>query len=81
MENSTVSVEDIKDCCTGATYITLNDAVKLHWANKQQQGHVVQREVKGNVVVEHYTPSWPSVAIHIHPANSWGSDFPLLPNL
>ena len=76
-----VSVEDIKDCCTGATYITLNDAVKLHRANKQQQGHVVQREVKGNVVVEHYTPSWPSVAIHIHLANSWGSDFPLLPNL
>jgi len=33
------------------------------------------------LVAHHYVPQWPSTAVHLHPYDRWGCDFPLLSNM
>ena len=77
-EDSGLSDDALEDCCRAATYITLSDAVKLYQANKERQGRVICSNARGEAVESHYVPPWPSTAIHVHPFNPWGSEFPLL---
>ena len=77
-EDSALPDDVLEECCQSATYVTLNDAIKLYKANKECKGRVVQIKVKGKMVDSHYVPQWPSVVIHVHPYNPWGCEFPLL---
>jgi len=77
-EGTALSDDALQECCQSATYVTLSDAVKLYKANKECKGRIARIKVKGEMVDSHYIPQWPSVAIHVHPFNHWGCEFPLL---
>jgi len=77
-EDGELSNDVVEDCCRAATYVTLSDAVKIYQANKERQGRVVCSNAKGEAVESHYVPPWPSTAVHVHPFNAWGCEFPLL---
>ena len=71
----------VEECCQSCTYVTLQDAIKLHKANKERRGRVVQVVEKEQLVDCHYVPPWPSVTINVHPFDLWGCEFPLLSSM
>ena len=72
--------------CKGATYITFSDAMKLQQLNKTIQGRTVlcksvDEAGSGHeeLILCQYVTPWPPSIIHVHPYNSHGCDYPLMP--
>ena len=75
------SSEKVEQCCKGATFMTLEDSLKIQKMNKDGQRHVIRRKVDGEWKEHHYVPSWPGCLVNVHPFDRYGASFPILPKM
>jgi len=77
----TASSEEVQKCCDGATFVTLEDSLKLQKMNKEGRRHVVRVKQEDGWEERHYIPSWPSCLLNVHPLDEYGAHFPILPKM
>ena len=73
--------DEMKLSCRGATFMTLQDSLKVQQMNKSKQGRVVSIEEKGFAKERHFVPPWPACLINVHPYDDFGATFPVLPKM
>ena len=75
------SMEEVEQCCKGATFVTLEDSLKLQKMNKSGRSRVVSVKEEGTWEKRHYVPPWPGCLVNVHPFNQYGASFPILPKM
>ena len=75
------STERVEKCCEGATFMTLEDSLRVQKMNKDGERHVVRTKVDGEWKEHHYVPSWPGCLVNVHPFDRYGASFPILPKM